>query len=419
MVSLRFIYQLSFYIVLSLTFLVGGFLQFFIGVSNTGLSILLGLLMFLNYVIYVLVKKKVLINWVLILFILYVSVILFSSLINGSNIISSIIYLFFPFLPLSVFYFLYINRKEGYIEKKYFYKFIFFIGLIQLPILLIQRNFYSTLIGFNNSGQHIASFDFMFGSFLMKSDHSLGCFLLFLVILLLFNINNVKKYTKNWLFLALYFSISLLLAESNISKVFLLSTWLIYFLNLAYQKIPKSFYNRNFYIAISFIFLTVLAYNIRNIDFVTSRLGGTIEQNFTLEKSKNFFDKGTAKRSQIVIVAIYKLKTKYIGDGPYSYFDIRTGDFKKTKHFSQIIWSYFDLGLIGLVTVLLYMFYLLKSTLKENKKLLIFILPIVFVYMMYTNVFFEIGIMISFFLIFSTKKNNEYSNYSIPRLEKK
>ncbi len=417
MVSLKLIYQLSFYLVMSLTFLVGGFLQFFVGVSNTGLTMLLCLIMFANYVIYVYVKQKVYINSVVFLFLCYALLILLSALINKSDLISSIIYLFFPFLPLSVYYFLYINRKEGYITKKQFVKFIFFIGSVQLPIILIQRNFYNVLIPFNNSGQHIASFDFLFGSFLMKSDHSLGCFLLFLIISLLFNINAYRTYFKHWLVIAIYLSISVLLAESNISKAFVLATWLIYIFNNVYSVIPKSFKSTKVYILIAFVILTVIGYNVRNTELVTERLGGTIEQNFTVKKAKYFYDEGTAKRSQIVMVALYKLKPKIFGDGPYSYFNIRTGEFKKTHHFSQIIWTYFDLGLLGLLTIFGYTFFLIKTTLRFNPSLLLFILPVVYVYMMYTNVFFEIGILISFFLIFSIKQPNEFNNHTVSRLE--
>lgn len=419
MISIKTIYQLSFYIVLSLTFLVGGFFQYFLGVSNTGLTMLLGIFMFLNYVIYVFIKQKVFINGIFLFFSLYVCIIFLSAFVNGSDLINTVIYLFFPFLPLSVYYFFYINRKEGYVARKPFYQFIFFIGLIQLPILLIQRNFYDFLVIFNNSGQYVASYDFLFGSFLMKSDHSLGCYLLFLIMALLFNIREIRCHFKNWLIIALYLSLSILLAESNISKAFLITTWFAYLFKVVYQKIPRSLFNAKFYILISVILISVLAYNIRNTELITTRLGGTIEQNFTLDKSEKFYEEGTAKRSQIVIVAFYKLKTKFLGEGPYHYFDIRTGEFKKTHHFSQLIWTYFDLGLFGLIIVFFYIFFLIKTALKSNKSLFIFILPLALVYMMYTNVFFEIGILISLFLIFSVKQNNESSSSTISRLEKK
>lgn len=419
MLSFKSIYQLSFYIVLSLSFLVGGLLQYFVGVSNTGLMILLALIMFLNYLVYSYVKQKVIINWVSISFLGYVFVIIISSLINEFNIINTIIYLNFAFLPLSVFYFLKINKKEGYLKPKSFFRFILFIASIQFPILLIQRNFYDFLVGFNNSGQYVASYDFMFGSFLMKSDHSLGCFLLLVIIGFLFNINNVKHIVKYRFPVALYFSLSLLLTESNISKALLVTAWLIFIIHIVYRKIPKSFFSKKFYLIFSSILLVLIAYNIRNIEFITSRLGGTIENNYTIEKSEYFYKEKTAKRLQIIIVAANLLDVKYIGDGPYSYFDIRTGQFSNTNHFSQILWSYFDLGLIGLLIVLIYMFNLVRFVLYDRKYLIIFIFPISLIYMMYTTVFTEIGILLGLFLIFSLKPSNELNSNTFSRLEEK
>jgi hypothetical protein len=419
MLSLKKLYNLTFYIVLSLSFLIGGILQFLFGVSNTVLMIFLGVVMFTNYVAYVFVKRKVIVNWVLLFFSLYAFTMIISSLINQTNILNTIVYFNFAFLPFSVYYFLKLNKKEGFIKPKPFYNFILFIASIQLPILLIQRNFYNPLINFNNSGQNISSYDFMFGSFLVKSDHSLGCFLLFAIIGLLFNINNVKLYVKNRIFIALYLSLTLFLAESNISKALLVIAWLVFFTYNVYNKIPKSFFNKKFYFVFSLVILSLIAYNVRNIEFITSRLGGTIEENYTIEKSKYFYNEKTAKRLQIIIVAVKFLDTKYIGDGPYSYFDIRTGKFNNTFHFSQVLWSYFDLGLIGLIIALAFMYSLVKSVLSDRKHLIIFIFPISLVYMMYTTVFTEIGILLGLFLIFSLKSNNEFNSNTVPRLEKK
>lgn len=419
MLSIKTLYQFSFYLVLTFTFLIGGTLQFLFGLSNTGLTIVLSSIMFFNYVMYVFVKQKVLINWVFISFLFYFLIIILSSLTNNSNLSKSIIYLNFAFLPLSTFYFFYINRIEGYLKSKSYLEFVLFIASIQLPVLIIQKNFYSQLITLNNSGQNIASFDFLYGSFFIKSDHSLGCFLLIIIIGLLFNINKINKHIKYRFIISIYLSITLLLAESNISKTLLIATWSIYIFKLLYEKIPNSFSNKKFYIIITSLLLLIVFYNLRNIEFITSKLGGTIEKNYTIEKSSYFFEEGTAKRLQIIIVAIYKLDLKYLGDGPYSYFDILTGKFKNTIHFSQIIWTYFDLGILGLILIFMYLYNLVRATLNDNKQLFIFIFPITIIYMMYTTPFSEIGILISFFLIFSIKQTNEFNNNTVSRLEEK
>ena len=415
---MKLIYKLTFYLVIILTFLCGGMLQFFLGVSNTILTISINTLLILICFIYIFLKKKVLLNKVTFSFSSYVLLILLSAVANGSGFLNFLIYLNFAILPLSIFYFFYINQKEKYITKKSLEKTLLLIAFIQLPILLVQRNFYDVLIGFNNNDQSIASVDFLFGTFFLKSDHSLGFFLLLIIINLIFNIKQNFKFINYRIPIAIYLSLTLLLSESNISKALLIATWAIFFLIFIYNKIPKSIFTRKFFIVVSIIFLSIIAYNVKNLNYITSRLGGTIEKNFTVEKSLKFYEEGTAKRLQILVVAINKLDLKIIGDGPYSYFDIRTGQFKNTIHFSQIIWTYFDLGILGLLIVFTYLYNLLKMTIRDNRYLL-FIYPILLIYSFYTTIFMDLAILISFLSIFSLKSNNEFNNNPIPRLEKK
>ncbi|MEX1382735.1 hypothetical protein, partial [Lutibacter sp.] len=138
---------------------------------------------------------------------------------------------------------------------------------------------------------------------------------------------------------------------------------------------------------------------------ITSKVGGTFEKHFTIERSYRFFLEGTAKREQVVIAAIHSLDTKFIGGGPYSYFDIKTGKFQNTIHFSQLIWTYFDLGLMGLITVFFYLFYIVKSLETRNKWFFLFIFSVITIYSFYTTPFSEIGIVFSIFMFFNYYRN--------------
>lgn len=430
MIKLKAIYQLSFYILLSLVFIIGGVLQFFIGIPNTVMTIGLIFLMLFNYFLYVSVKKKVVLNKVILFAALYFLLIFLSGLINKSHILNIAIYCIFPLLPLSTYLFFYVNKTEKYIKIKNVYKLFIIIGIIQLPILLIQRNFFDFLIVFNNSGQSIIPVDFLFGSFLLKSDHSLGCFILLLCLTLLFNVNNVREHIKYPILISTYLTISLMLSESNISKAMLILVWVAFIANILYKKIRSSTLFKRILLGFAIISVSVVLYNIRNIDLITTRLGGTLEKNYTVKKSYQFFQRGIAKREQIVISAIHKLDTKYIGDGPYSYFDIKTGKFKQTIHFSQLIWTYFDLGLLGLFILILFVKNLIKSSFNTGKKILYITISLLFaVYMFYTTPFSEIGILLSFFILFNFSTyiqynnnfytHNEYNSNTISRLEKK
>jgi len=402
-ISFKSIYQLSFNMIVLIVFMIGGAFQFFIGIPNTLLTLGLCALMLFNYIVYSFLRKRVVFNKVVMWSGLYVLTILVSALVNRSDLFSTLIYFIFPILPLSAYLFFRVNIIEGYIKWPYILKIIVIIGLIQLPILLIQRNFYDFFIGFNNSSQNIASFDFLFGTFFLKSDHSLGFFIICSLIVLLFNIHNSQKIVSHPLLLSLYLSLSLLLSESNISKGLMVFIWAVFIIKLIFKSSTNVKIIKRLLILPTAVLLVVTAYNFRNIEFITSKVGGTIEKHYTPDRSLRFFRDGTAKREQILIAAATKLDPKYTGDGPYSYFDMRTGQFKNTIHFSQIIWTYFDLGLVGLVVVFFYVLNLIKSTARPyDSKLFLGVLCFFGVYMLYTTPFSEIGIISSLFLFFNS-----------------
>ncbi|WP_394974398.1 hypothetical protein [uncultured Croceitalea sp.] len=268
--------------------------------------------------------------------------------------------------------------------------------------MLVQKYFFSFLIQFNNSGQTIEWFDFMFGSFFIKSDHSLGVFLLLIIAIILFRENNVKGIIRFPKLALLYLVATLFLTESNISKLFvviLISTFVIIPI---YKK-----YKGTLIFKISVLALTgsiILAgYSLREKQFIQNKLGGTLERQFSLESAEKFYELGTAKRFQIILVAAKKIKTKYLGDGPYSYFDIRTGKFTQTRHFTQLIWTYYDLGLLGLLIVLFYIVFLTRYLNIEPGIPYIFALGLFLIYAVYTTILSDIAIMFTLVTLFNRK----------------
>ncbi|WP_147415816.1 hypothetical protein [Ulvibacterium marinum] len=119
---------------------------------------------------------------------------------------------------------------------------------------------------------------------------------------------------------------------------------------------------------------------------------------YTPQESQIAFDKTYAKRPQIVVVYAAKKDLKVMGNGPYDYFDIFTGKFKQTKHFSQLIWTYNDLGLLGLLIVIFLAFTLIKSlNLKKESALLLSLVFLMYLFM--TNAYSDLAMMLSFLLI--------------------
>lgn len=401
----KVLYILAFYLITLIIFVFGGALQYLLGISNTMLTFFLVVFIFSVYAIYAILKQRIVLNRITFFSIAYLSFIILIGLIRNSNIISILTYLIFPLMPLAVFLFSYINYKESYISFQKIFRLYFYISLIQLPVLLVQKNFYNLLIGINNSGQKIEWFDFMFGTFFIKSDHSLGIFILIIVATILFKPEKIKNIVKWPKISILYLCVTLFMTESNISKLFLVILLSTFFIIPFYKKHAKTL---RFKIAVGLLASTVLfaGYSVRNKDFIQNRLGGKLEQQFSIKNAEKFYKLKTAKRFQIVMVAYSKIKTKWIGDGPYSYFNIRTGKFKQTRHFTQLIWTYFDLGIFGIILVLAYILSL-TSYLDIDKGLpYLLFLGVFLVYSFYTTIFSDITIIFGVFTIFN--KTNQF-----------
>lgn len=274
-----------------------------------------------------------------------------------------------------------------------------------MPIMLIQKNFFSFLIKFNNSGQIIEWFDFMFGSFFIKSDHSLGVFLLIIIALILYKENSLKGIIKSPKLVIIYLGATLFLTESNISKLFLVILTSTFFIIPIYKK-----YSGTLKFKISVLFLAAIiiitGYSMKEKQFIQNRLGGKLEKQLSIDNAIKFYELGTAKRFQIILVAATQYKTKWIGDGPYSYFDIKTGKFKKTRHFTQLIWTYYDLGIIGLIVVFCYIYSLMGYLDIEKGIPFVFAISIFLFYSLYTTILSDIAIMFSLISIFNPWKIN-------------
>ena len=402
MTSFKSIYIFSFYIITFLIFVIGGSIQFLLGFSNTVLTFFLTGFIFCVYGIYSIHKHKLVLNKIVLFAALYSCIIIITALVRKSDIISTVAYLIFPLLPLGVYLFAFINYKEDYISKITVFKVFFYISLIQLPVLIAQIYFYDFLILFNNSGQRIAWFDFMFGTFFIKSDHSLGIFILIVVSTILFSEKKIQHAIKYPKISIIYLGTTLFLTQSNISKVLFILLILGSVLGPFYKKYKGDFRFKALGIALV-IFLISIGYSLKEEKFVQRKLGGTFEKQFSLQSAEKFYEDTTAKRFQILIVAAKVLKTKWIGDGPYSYFDVRTGKFKQTKHFTQLIWTYFDLGIIGLVVVFFYMFYLI-SYLDIDKGIPFLIFTAIFLlYALYTTILSDIAILFAIFTVFNKR----------------
>ena len=391
--TIRFkqLYRFAFLIITLLCFLIGGTIQYFLGIPNTVYTFFVTAVFILFYFIYALVVKRIYWDRVIAFFSVYALVIVVSSLVNQTPLIKTTIYLVFVLMPLSTYLFFKINQRKSYISQRDISRIYLFLAFIQLPIILFQKYGYDFLIAFNSSNQFIAREDFMFGTFFIKADHAMGFFLLMNILNLIEN-NKKLKITSFPIFTYSYLGFTVLIAESNVSKVLLL----LLIAYMVFMAFPKKVRIISFFLAIMAI--PILVKQAKSIDAVKTEIY-FLETQYNVSKSWENYERGIAKRPQVVIAYASKIPTKFIGDGPYSYFNILEGKFGKAKHFSQLLWTYVDLGVIGLLVLLPLLFVLIKSfNLSTRITLLLFFTILIYAFM--TTIFSDLAIMIALVGIF-------------------
>ncbi len=385
-VFLKKLFQLVFYLVFLSTFVFGGFFQLFLGVPNTLITYFSVFLLAFFVFAYSLFTWKIILNKTVVLFLLFGLLILISGIANGSGFIKTGLYFLFFLMPLSTYLFFRINNKNDYISGYVLKKLFFLIACLQLPIMVIQKYSYPLLVHLNRSNQGIIEADIMFGSFFLKADHALGLFLLFNI----FNIvlhNKNKEITKYPILMYLYFGFTILYAESNITKLVLV----VFTAYSIYKLVPKKI--KSLGILLAAVMFAVFINKIKEIRPVKNELI-FIEKEYNTKKSYRNFERGIAKRPQVIISYATKIPPKIIGDGPYSYFNILKGEFKLTQHFSQIIWTYADLGIIGIILFIILLFSLIKSLILPQYMIVV-IFSIMMIYSFMTTIFSDIAIMIT------------------------
>lgn len=315
--------------------MIGGFMQFFLGVSNTISTYLLGFsVIVFHFIIQIQtfkISKPSTVTIFGIIVLLYISI--NGIILNNSGILKTNIYLLFAFLPIAAILIIdcfLVNSKR----KQLLINFLSLIAFIQLPILLIQKITYELFSNIRLGDKVVHEIDFSFGTFFMADDHALGFFLI------CFLLYSSKKYSR------LKFLIILFLVTASILLTNSKTSYLLLFVTYIYLILMKFKY-RKALILLSIPFLALSVYiSLKYVDFF---------EILHLNDAEYFYEAGGASRQQIIFMLLKQGITLF-GNGPYSYFNILTGSFEGTENFSQWIWNYFDLGLIGVILFVTYTF---------------------------------------------------------------
>ncbi|WP_181163611.1 hypothetical protein [Pontibacter mangrovi] len=386
-------------------YVLGGALQFFVNLSFTVSTALTIVLVLGLYFAHAIINKRLLYNKFIGFGLLLASIIILSSLLNHTFFVKTALYLSFVIFPIG-----------AYIATRYFVrtkilhilfnKFFILLGLLQLPVLLIQEFGYDLLIKFKRTSQQVAPIDFNFGTFFLKNDHGLAFFLICLLLYLWLDPKAEHiKYKKIY---SLVYVLSILLTNSTISHL-LLAVTLLY---LAYNKVkPRELL---VYLSLALGLISVVAGLVlfMNSNKLQASLT-TFINNAHYDRALKMYEAGVATRIQTLVVFINN-KVEWLGHGPYSYFDILSGIFYQNPNFSQWIWFYFDLGIVGVVAFILF---LLNFDVRGNlnkKRYGSIILGMLFIYAIFSTVTVDLTFTFTFFLFCRREQQPyEYNNTSI------
>lgn len=395
MITTDSFFRLIFKTILLLVFLFGGFIQFFVGVPSTLYALIIFLGIYSLIILHTLISRKIYLSKLFIVSFIYLFVIVLNGVVNKTDLFKTLLYFIFPLTPLGVFYLYRIFQKRGLDIENFVNSFFKLVAIIQLPIILIQKYGYNFLIQFNNSNQRINDYDSMFGSFFIKADHALGFFLLLYIMNIIFKLrqNKLKKIPWGMLF---YLSITILIMESNLSKLMLFLVLSYYFFLWLYSKI-------NVIGIFVMFFVGILMFNLALKVPAIEGQHEYFKTKYNKETSLHAFKEGYAKRPQVIVTYATHIPVKLIGDGPYDYYNIFKGKFKQTKHFSQLIWTYNDLGLIGVFIIILLAYFMIKRLSLSKESTFLFMVILLF-YLFLTNVFSDLAMMLSFILLNNVKK---------------
>ncbi len=376
-----------FNIVFLLLFLFGGMIEYF-GIFHFRPSFLFILPLFL-IPLYGIKLNKITFSFVFFFFF-----IVFSGLINGSSINQIIVFSArYVILPYGMYYLVSIHVSRKNIKK--IIRLMIFIGIIQLPVVLIQRFFYDQIVRFTSIG--ISNVDITFGTFYVKEDYAMSIFLISLIIFLLFE-NKFNLFIKNRYFLSAYFTLTVLLSNSMICHLIVIGVWGVYLMR---SHEIKSIIRL---IAIGFITLSALFYfnyaekwqNMVAPTLAKMALKGDVN-------NKQFYSGGYAR----VAAVLYYLDQpmELFGDGPGKYYDPISEEYTLGNQ-GQVLTFYAEIGIFGLIMGFIVLYNMVRTSTRSRGVRLLYFSSLV-ILAIPSSVLSNSSIILAFNLIQSTNKIRE------------
>jgi len=284
-----------------------------------------------------------------------VIIVLISGLINHSSVIQISLFLR-SFLFSYLIYFL----VNIYVTTKTYSRIIsvsIFIGIIQLPIMLLQRFLYDSYPVAIRA--NLIYTDVGFGTFNYKGDPVMTLFLIMLIIYLLFDPKSPKNMRSN-LALSLWFTLTIFLSGAEMSKLIVVIIWGLFLLmNYRFKQLIL--------VLVGFVLIMgVMAetgYLERSWNNFSYSLSKGLGSSSAMEMRA--FKSGEYGRNAAITYYLNQ-PLKLFGDGPSKYYNAIT---KKHSlgNTGHVFTYYSEIGLMGWLGSFALFFFL--SFRKDNKKM--------------------------------------------------
>ncbi len=325
------------------------------------------------------------------IFLIFLITIIISGIINGSSLKEIFLFTRFIVTSYSMYYLasIYITHKNA----KKIISLCITIGMIQLPVLILQRLLYDTLIP--HSAVFVMEIDFYFGTFFINNDKVLSLFLTGAILFLLFDAKN-NYFIKHRYFKAVWLTLSVFISNSIVSHLVLIIIWLYYFLR-RFSLIRIFRFSALLVLVVS----SFAAFNYLDTwsDFLKLSITKIILKQAGNEEA--FFE---GNYSRAAAIAYYRSQPiKLLGDGPSRYYDPITRKYLLGNR-GQIFIFYSEIGLIGLLLGYLILYRMAKSPGAMKKNILVLFFISIAALTLTTSVLSNAGIMLAYNIFLRTNK---------------
>jgi hypothetical protein len=292
---------------------------------------------------------------VVLVFGLLVLVILLSAIINQVSVTQLVL-----FLRSVAFAFLIYSLVRMFVKRDNIVtiiKLCVLVGMVQLPIMLMQFMTYDALPSRIRDGMRLYRIDYSFGTFHYKGDAAMTFFLTLLVIFLLFDYKRNYFIRYKW-FVAIWLTLTVLVSNAEIMKLAIIFVWVVFAIRFLSIKTL-------FYLGIGLVLLAGILFSFGVFNDIIDEFSYSLTTNLSASESKTeaFMTGGYGRGAAIAYYLNNELEV--IGDGPSRYYDAVSQEYLR-GNYGHIFTYYSEVGLVGLLLSYL-IFFLIAFPLRGGR----------------------------------------------------